>query len=62
MHERWDPTRFIPPKIWAAFVITNVLCFFVFMYYKDPGMMIWHILMMLFCGLGYHLSAKDQKN
>jgi len=33
----------------------------VFLFYKDPGMMIWHLIMMLFCKLGHSLSKKNRE-
>jgi len=60
--DRWDPTSFIPPFVWAVFILINIFCFLVFLVYKDPGMMIWHLVMMLFCKLGHSLSKKNRQS
>jgi len=59
MHDRWDPTRFLPPVVWVVFIIINIVCFFVFLFYSSVEMMVWHIFMLLFCYIGFELSKKN---
>lgn len=48
-----DISKIILPKIWACFVILNILLCGFWFWWNDVGMALWHIAMGFLCHMGY---------